>query len=104
MNRVSAGISINAPLIRAAFISERLPAPRFARRLAISGLAAANGTSSQMKDLQVFTGTTVGPGAMDTSRPMPDFIARWMAVSHSARSEEHTSELQSLRHLVCRLL
>src|ERR1035441_10817092 len=23
---------------------------------------------------------------------------------HSARSEEHTSELQSLRHLVCRLL
>src|SRR5262245_64162114 len=25
-------------------------------------------------------------------------------VSHTARSEEHTSELQSLRHLVCRLL
>src|ERR1035441_10130385 len=24
--------------------------------------------------------------------------------SHSRRSEEHTSELQSLRHLVCRLL
>src|SRR5258705_6848051 len=24
--------------------------------------------------------------------------------SHSCRSEEHTSELQSLRHLVCRLL
>src|SRR5947199_1027431 len=26
------------------------------------------------------------------------------SVSASARSEEHTSELQSLRHLVCRLL
>src|ERR1035441_2633911 len=26
------------------------------------------------------------------------------AVDHDVRSEEHTSELQSLRHLVCRLL
>ena len=25
-------------------------------------------------------------------------------VDHGKRSEEHTSELQSLRHLVCRLL
>src|SRR5262245_62629413 len=33
--------------------------------------------------------------------------APWSAVSRAAsgyRSEEHTSELQSLRHLVCRLL
>src|SRR5262245_63412592 len=29
----------------------------------------------------------------------PSVITRW-----SSRSEEHTSELQSLRHLVCRLL
>src|SRR5205814_3684597 len=29
----------------------------------------------------------------------------WLAVTNSSiRSEEHTSELQSLRHLVCRLL
>src|SRR5438045_8873170 len=27
-----------------------------------------------------------------------------LAVRHQIRSEEHTSELQSLRHLVCRLL
>src|SRR5947199_7806151 len=26
------------------------------------------------------------------------------SIAHLARSEEHTSELQSLRHLVCRLL
>src|ERR1035441_10897773 len=36
------------------------------------------------------------------------FIARWGRGRHSKstshRSEEHTSELQSLRHLVCRLL
>src|SRR5262245_63646627 len=30
--------------------------------------------------------------------------ARWSFSSRAARSEEHTSELQSLRHLVCRLL
>src|SRR5437899_7794991 len=29
---------------------------------------------------------------------------RRVAVDHHGRSEEHTSELQSLRHLVCRLL
>src|SRR5262245_64034585 len=28
----------------------------------------------------------------------------WMKVPRFCRSEEHTSELQSLRHLVCRLL
>src|SRR5258705_9110358 len=33
------------------------------------------------------------------------FAARLgVAVARAARSEEHTSELQSLRHLVCRLL
>src|SRR5262245_8767708 len=30
--------------------------------------------------------------------------APWRAITASGRSEEHTSELQSLRHLVCRLL
>src|SRR5438045_5128216 len=28
----------------------------------------------------------------------------WACVATASRSEEHTSELQSLRHLVCRLL
>src|SRR5262245_62898326 len=32
------------------------------------------------------------------------FPARLRAVAEELRSEEHTSELQSLRHLVCRLL
>src|SRR5258705_6385586 len=42
--------------------------------------------------------------------PKADCSARWLFTvpehsSHSERrSEEHTSELQSLRHLVCRLL
>src|SRR5438045_7972315 len=37
-------------------------------------------------------GTPMGRAASRPDRP------------HRARSEEHTSELQSLRHLVCRLL
>src|ERR1035438_6424473 len=39
--------------------------------------------------------------------PLPATSAIWMSSSLCAqdvRSEEHTSELQSLRHLVCRLL
>src|SRR5262245_62447566 len=42
------------------------------------------------------------PMSLETIRPRPDAAtARGLTV---ARSEEHTSELQSLRHLVCRLL
>src|SRR5258705_6869798 len=37
-------------------------------------------------------------------RSSPFYAARLKARFTSARSEEHTSELQSLRHLVCRLL
>src|SRR5437899_12300765 len=37
---------------------------------------------------------TVSPG--NSLRKLPEFV--------EVRSEEHTSELQSLRHLVCRLL
>src|SRR5687768_17966415 len=34
-----------------------------------------------------------------------DFSTRWMMIKRSvSRSEEHTSELQSRLHLVCRLL
>src|SRR5258708_28828274 len=37
-------------------------------------------------------------------RPMPQVQAVGDAVARSRRSEEHTSELQSPDHLVCRLL
>src|SRR2546422_3122607 len=53
-----------------------------------------------------------GPAAApeDTSRMNPSLsswmISRWNSASYSLplRSEEHTSELQSRLHLVCRLL
>src|SRR5437899_11876901 len=40
------------------------------------------------------------------SRPLPAYFKRSARRRRNAgkRSEEHTSELQSLRHLVCRLL
>src|SRR5258705_2989425 len=45
------------------------------------------------------TSTRQVPG----TRPCP-FLPWQRILGLSARSEEHTSELQSLRHLVCRLL
>src|SRR5436853_1412850 len=42
--------------------------------------------------------TSVDPSAARTR------LGRWARTGRGRRSEEHTSELQSLRHLVCRLL
>src|SRR5437899_5662590 len=52
-------------------------------------------------------GSVEGNPAMEPCLPIPREAARsrqldYLALGH--RSEEHTSELQSLRHLVCRLL
>src|SRR5438045_7771330 len=43
-------------------------------------------------------------GAIVETKPRAVLIANGPGDQHRARSEEHTSELQSLRHLVCRLL
>src|SRR2546423_8306361 len=45
------------------------------------------------------------PGAAGArARSLPSFVASPDARLHQFRSEEHTSELQSLAYLVCRLL
>src|SRR5258705_5096506 len=54
----------------------------------------------------------VAGAAVGSSSPIPNHFSRGETVAKTAnfwrrmlkRSEEHTSELQSLRHLVCRLL
>src|SRR5262245_9920780 len=46
--------------------------------------------------------TIVAPAAGTTWTSLNSNIVRWSGAAE--RSEEHTSELQSLRHLVCRLL
>src|SRR5438045_9589430 len=44
------------------------------------------------------------PYAIKVTTKSPQLAAAARAAHPYARSEEHTSELQSLRHLVCRLL
>src|SRR5438046_8088053 len=48
------------------------------------------------------TGLACRPGTEESSRPSP--AARGVLAAPEKRSEEHTSELQSLTNLVCRLL
>src|SRR5258705_2089094 len=48
--------------------------------------------------------STPAHSKMPGSTRTPSFSATAFIQSSSRRSEEHTSELQSLRHLVCRLL
>src|ERR1035441_8895499 len=67
----------------------------------VSGLRAVGGVSNRLNDRYPWSGNSKeiveGPfGRIVESGACPDH--------RSARSEEHTSELQSLRHLVCRLL
>src|SRR5205814_7037652 len=77
-------------------------------------------------DLKTFSDTDFESGVLKSDKPvLVDFYADWcgpckmmapvveqvasqfsdqLTVGKLVRSEEHTSELQSLRHLVCRLL
>src|SRR5690625_6899179 len=47
---------------------------------------------------------TTSPASTGLSTPMPAVRTERMRKTMSLRSEEHTSELQSRGHLVCRLL
>src|ERR1035438_5618885 len=44
------------------------------------------------------------PGWLRSLPPRSEWDSQWQRLDEDYRSEEHTSELQSLRHLVCRLL
>src|SRR5438045_5844397 len=66
--------------------------------------------SSHLRDLHSFPTRRSSdlPGCCDVES-RPAFLSaavtcQWAAGRRWPRSEEHTSELQSLRHLVCRLL
>src|SRR5258705_5399250 len=50
--------------------------------------------------MPIMTGKSRSCAACHAMRPMPGQLKTCSTI----RSEEHTSELQSLRHLVCRLL
>src|SRR5262245_65308961 len=50
------------------------------------------------------SGGPSGSGGGGRKKPWVDSTSARGCLSPAKRSEEHTSELQSLRHLVCRLL
>src|ERR1039458_6942236 len=76
----------------------RGPGPSSAMRLATYFLPASAG-DAERPELAVFWFGPGKGGSVDAN------VERWFSqFASSPRSEEHTSELQSLRHLVCRLL
>src|SRR5258705_6073024 len=66
------------------------------RTMATRGTVKAAGRSCHERTLSTTEDTGDKPGCSSASSAS--------SVVEIARSEEHTSELQSLRHLVCRLL
>src|SRR5262245_25257489 len=77
------------------------------------GLLLAPNALAALRELHVadaVTSTTVPQGTVEVRRLNGELLRRFNAqiggpaVVALRRSEEHTSELQSLRHLVCRLL
>src|SRR5258706_10615072 len=82
------------------FAPRNISCPSFERTKSISSLAAlglralaATATGDRV--------TNTGSAALTHSMGAPDFF---IDSTRCARSEEHTSELQSLTNLVCRLL
>src|SRR5258708_25111291 len=55
-------------------------------------------------DKTEFPDSVVASSSCDSSCSRADFLIRNQLSSRTSRSEEHTSELQSPDHLVCRLL
>src|ERR1035441_1851902 len=71
----------------------------------IAGSGGGGGGYAKTASLSI-SGTvamTIGGGGTGTSGAGTAGGDTWFCNSASNRSEEHTSELQSLRHLVCRL-
>src|SRR5262245_63703023 len=85
-------------------LHDALPILRVSAAIVATAQGAASGASS------IVTGPRVVSSFHRTDRPITAATSTGGASaagtvrSRDTRSEEHTSELQSLRHLVCRLL
>src|SRR5262247_2213163 len=76
------------------------PQPPDPRECPLAGPRAAQPSLEALRQRPAPALASMGPGA----RPRPGLRGERSPPDHRRRSEEHTSELQSLRHLVCRLL
>src|SRR5437899_7560077 len=63
-----------------------------------------NTTPTELYTLSLHDALPIWTPFEETMRALEDVVASGRARFVGVRSEEHTSELQSLRHLVCRLL
>src|SRR5438045_8132902 len=67
-----------------------------------------NGTNVRRVRTYAWSSSSSTPTLISTAETSVDGLKSWTTVWNNGtsltRSEEHTSELQSLRHLVCRLL
>src|SRR5205814_10386306 len=91
------------PTRRSSDLSKTKPLARFQRKLVFIG---STGTGRNIADLGATPLENVAPLIMEhfniaNSILMNRFIRRSSYPAETGRSEEHTSELQSLRHLVC---
>src|SRR5437870_7466363 len=85
-------------LYRSAFLSNRLQTSLLmARTVAVMASRAANISTEERRTFDRFEAPT-------RKEPSPGTFAFGSMYSETMRSEEHTSELQSRGHLVCRLL
>src|SRR5205814_4245697 len=87
-------------------IGSSLAPPANAKSSATSGTAGSRTSQASMPPGLTTRSMLVAARAEVTESPASITAASTMpaAARPAARSEEHTSELQSLRHLVCRLL
>src|SRR2546422_5388642 len=99
---VAFGARARHAFTESAIAAESVPAARRARARG-SRLSSYTRTASETKAGLKFTMTM--PPFAGTSRRIESGTSReWSASARADRSEEHTSELQSRLHLVCRLL
>src|SRR5438045_9784587 len=80
-----------------------LPRPPSSSLFPYTTLFRSVGAASQPTFVEIIV--TPAPAQLEEVRVEPNPLGRLREFyDHRRRSEEHTSELQSLRHLVCRLL
>src|SRR5438552_2861673 len=108
VSRIQAGGGTNMyPAIRLAYEYLRHPAARVRYVIVLSDAQTAPGafeTRLRRMAADKITASAVAIGA-DADLELMQHVARWGGGrSYATRSEEHTSELQSPDHLVCRLL